>query len=214
MSWVMICFKIQPQVRDFHHMLMLINHIMDSAPQWSTVADEVGLIEVHLGCAFWRLSFFQLHLRFPIHFFLLPIGLRRTSEGPVLEAESNHVEPRLPEPDTVSARNESIESRGIWNRDPSPTLLGGLISDRPFEAKDVDEMDSGSDVADSGNNVTSRESCPIQRNRQLVPSIRCAKDATSSRPLGRDTRYSLLELADLRSVSFCFWTLIAYSLLS
>ncbi|KAL9103266.1 MAG: hypothetical protein Q9163_001688 [Psora crenata] len=34
----------QPQVRDFHHMLMLINDIMDSAPQWSTIADEVGLI--------------------------------------------------------------------------------------------------------------------------------------------------------------------------
>ncbi len=34
----------EPQVRDFHHMLKLINHIMDSAPQWSTIADEVGLI--------------------------------------------------------------------------------------------------------------------------------------------------------------------------
>ena len=34
----------QPQVRHFHHMLTLINHIMDSAPQWSTIADEVGLI--------------------------------------------------------------------------------------------------------------------------------------------------------------------------
>ena len=34
----------KPQVRDFHHMLKLINHIMDSGPQWSTIANEVGLI--------------------------------------------------------------------------------------------------------------------------------------------------------------------------
>ena len=34
----------QPQVRDFHHMLKLINHIMDSAPSWSTIADETGFI--------------------------------------------------------------------------------------------------------------------------------------------------------------------------
>ena len=34
----------KPQVRDFHHMLKLINHIMDSGPQWSTIADKVGLI--------------------------------------------------------------------------------------------------------------------------------------------------------------------------
>ena len=35
---------LEPQVRDFHHMLKLINHLMDSAPQWSIIADEVGLI--------------------------------------------------------------------------------------------------------------------------------------------------------------------------
>ena len=34
----------EPQVRDFNHMLKLINHIMDSAPRWSTIAEEVGLI--------------------------------------------------------------------------------------------------------------------------------------------------------------------------
>ena len=34
----------QPQVREFHHMLKLINHIMDSGPPWSTIADEVGTI--------------------------------------------------------------------------------------------------------------------------------------------------------------------------
>ena len=35
---------LEPQVRNFHHMLVLINHIMDSGPKWSTIADEVGLI--------------------------------------------------------------------------------------------------------------------------------------------------------------------------
>ena len=35
---------LEPQVHDFQHMLKLINHIMDSGPQWSTIADEVGLI--------------------------------------------------------------------------------------------------------------------------------------------------------------------------
>lgn len=35
---------LKPQVRDFHHMLKLLNHIMDSGPQWSTIASEVGQI--------------------------------------------------------------------------------------------------------------------------------------------------------------------------
>ena len=126
-------------------------------------------------------------------------SLRRTSEGPVLEAESSHVEPRLPESDTVSTRNESTRSRSIWNRAQPPTLPGGSISDEPIEAEDADEMDSGSDVAGSGDSVTSHEPCPIQRNRQPVPSIRCAKDAASSRQSGRDTKYSLLQLVDPRS---------------
>ena len=118
-------------------------------------------------------------------------SLRRTLEGPVSEEEPSHVEPRLPVSDTVSARNESFESRGIWNRDPPPTLPGGSIPDGPIEVEDADETDSG-----SGDSVTSREPCPIQRNAQPAPSIRCAKDATSSRVLGRDTRSSLLELVD------------------
>ncbi len=128
-------------------------------------------------------------------------SLRRTSEGPILEAESSHVEPRLPQSDTVSARNESTRSRSIWNRDQPPTLPAGSISDGPIEAEDADEMDSGSDVAGSGDSVTSHEPCPIQRNRQPVPSIRCAKDAASSRQSGYDTKYSLLQLADPRSPS-------------
>ena len=128
-------------------------------------------------------------------------SLKCTSEGPVLEAKPSHVRPRSPELDTVSARNESIESRDIWNRDQSPTLPGGSFSEGSFEAEDADEMDSGSDAADSGDSVTSRESCLIQRNSQLALSIRCAEDATSSRPLGRDSRYSLLELVDPHSHS-------------
>ena len=128
-------------------------------------------------------------------------SFRRTSEGPVLEAESSHVEPRLPESDTVSTRNESTRSRSIWNRAQPPTLLGGFISDGPIEAENVDEMDSGSDVAGLGDSVISREPCPIQRNRQPVPLIRCIKDAASSRQLGYNTNYSLLQLADPRSPS-------------
>ena len=83
----------------------------------------------------------------------------------------------------------------------SAGYVGGSIPDGPIEVEDADETDSGSDVAGSGDSVTSREPCPIQRNAQPVPSIRCAKDVTSSRPLGRDTRSSLLELADPHSPS-------------
>ena len=123
-------------------------------------------------------------------------SLRRTSEGSIIEVESSYVEPRLPESDTVSARNKSTRSRSIWNRDQPPILLAGFISDGPIEAEDADEMDLGLDVAGSGDSVTSREPCLIQRNRQPVPSIRCAKDAVLSRQSGYDTKYSLLQLAD------------------
>ena len=34
----------KPQVRNFDHILRLINHIMDSGPRWSTIADKIGLI--------------------------------------------------------------------------------------------------------------------------------------------------------------------------
>ena len=123
-------------------------------------------------------------------------SLKRTSKGSVLKVEPSHIGPRPPESDTVSARNESIQSREIWNRDQSPTLPGGPISDRPLEAEDAHEMDSGVEGS-----VTSREPCSMPRNLQSVSSIRCAKDATSSRSLKRDTRYSLLELANPRSPS-------------
>ena len=127
-------------------------------------------------------------------------SLKRTLKGPVLEAEPSHVRPQSPELDTTSARNESTQSRGIWNRDQPPTLLG-LIFNGHIEAEDADEMDSGSDVAGSGNSVTSREPCPIQRSPQTVPSICCGKDAISLRQSGRDIKRSLLELADPRSSS-------------
>ena len=35
---------LQPQVRDYQHMLQLVGHIMGSAPKWSLFADQVGLI--------------------------------------------------------------------------------------------------------------------------------------------------------------------------
>ena len=114
-------------------------------------------------------------------------SLKRTSEGPVLEAELSHVRPRPPQLDTISARTQS---RDIWNRDQPPTLPGEPISNGSIEAEDADEMDSGSDIEGSGDSVTSREPCPIQQNLQLVPSIRCAKDATSLRQSGRHQAFS------------------------
>ncbi|KAL8826834.1 MAG: hypothetical protein Q9191_003553 [Dirinaria sp. TL-2023a] len=36
--------EFDPQVRDFRHMLRLLDHIMDSAPKWSQIANKVGLI--------------------------------------------------------------------------------------------------------------------------------------------------------------------------
>lgn len=82
-------------------------------------------------------------------------------EGPILEVELSYVESRLSILDAVSTRNESFESRGIWNRDLSPTLLEGFISDGLIEVKDADETDLGSDVAGLEDSVTSREPCPI-----------------------------------------------------
>ena len=89
-------------------------------------------------------------------------SLKRTSEEPVLEAEPSHVRPRSL--NTISARNESTQSRGICNRDQPPTLPGEPISNKPIEAEDADEINSDSDVADSEDSVTSREPYPIHRN--------------------------------------------------
>ena len=128
-------------------------------------------------------------------------NLKRTSERPVSEIEPSHIEPRLPVSNAFSVRNESFESKGIWNRDPPPTLPRKSIPDGPIEVKNADETDSNSNVTDSEDNVTSREPCPIQRNAQPIPSIRCAKNMTSSHPLKRDSRHSFLELANPHSPS-------------
>ena len=42
----------EPQVRDFHHMLKLINHIMDSGPPWNSIANEVGMIGFPISAIF------------------------------------------------------------------------------------------------------------------------------------------------------------------
>ena len=119
-------------------------------------------------------------------------SLKRTLEGLVPEAQSSHVEPRLRKRDTVSVRNESTPSRGIPSRDQSPILPGGPIFNGSIEAEDTNEMDLDSDVAGSGDSVTSRESCPIQRNLRSVPLSHCAKDATSSRQSGCDIMSSCI----------------------
>ncbi len=154
-------------------------------------------------------------------------SLKRTSEGPVSEAEPSHVRPQSPELDTMSARNESTQSRGIWELDQPPKLPGGLISNGSIgaedtdeidsssdeaedtdesdsssdEVEDADEIDSGSDVAGSWDSVTSREPCPIQQNPQAAPSIRRGKDATSLRQSGLDTERSQLQLGNPHSPS-------------
>ena len=131
--------------------------------------------------------------------------MKRTSEGPVLEAEPSHGRPHPLKLDIISARNESTQSRGIPNRDQTSILPGRPIFNGSIEAENADEMDSGSDVAGSdvagsGGSVTSYEPCPIQRNLQPMPSIHRVKHATSSRQSGRDIKRSLLELADPHSL--------------
>lgn len=128
-------------------------------------------------------------------------SLKRISKGPVLETEPSHVDLRLPESDTVSARNENSQFKGIWDRGQPPTSPGRSISDEPIETEDADETDSGSDITGSGDSVKSREPCPIRRNLQPVPSICCTKDEVSSRQSGRDINRSLSELVGIRSLS-------------
>ena len=130
-------------------------------------------------------------------------SLKRTSEGPVEAAEPNYVGSwsqifrQLPESigsERASALNETTQSREVWIRDQSLALSGGLIINRPMETGDAHEMDSGSDVTDSGNGVTSCELSWTQRESQSVPSIRCANGAASP-------RQSLLESANVVSHS-------------
>ena len=80
------------------------------------------------------------------------------------------------------ARNQRI-------RDRPATSSGGPFADGPMQAEDSHGMDSGSDVAssegsDSEGSDTSREACSMQRKPPPLPSIRCAKDAASSRQSG------------------------------
>ncbi len=82
-------------------------------------------------------------------------SLKRTSEGPVSEAGPSHVRPRSPELNTMSARNESTQSRGIWELDQPPKLPGGLISNGSIEAEDADEIDSSSDEAEDTDEIDS-----------------------------------------------------------
>lgn len=115
---------------------------------------------------------------------------KRTLERPVLEAELSHVGPWSP------TRKESIQPRGIVNRDQQPASSAEPITDGSIQAEVARKTDSGSDGAGSRVSVSSREPRSIGPNPQPVPSIRDAGDATPSRQSGRDIRYSLLELAD------------------
>ena len=136
--------------------------------------------------------------------------MRRTSKESILKAEFSHIESRLSESNTVSTRNESTQSKSIWNRDQSSTLSARFIFDKSIEAKNADKINSDSDITGSENSVTSRESCSITRNSQSMLSIRYAKNTASSRRLERDIKYSLLQLADsisrfVKSVQYEIW---------
>ena len=139
-------------------------------------------------------------------------NLRRTSKGKGLDAELYHTEPQLPPPDIISARNESIQSKGKQPQRHSPErprhqlhpLPGRSIINEPVKAKDAEELDSDSDAASSSDSDTSREPTPIRQwNAPPVPSSRRTKNMASSRPsLGRNDQYSLLDLT-LSSSSSC-----------
>lgn len=88
-------------------------------------------------------------------------SLKHTSKRSVLEVEFSYIESRLSQSDTVLAWNKSTQSRSIWNRDQSLTLLGGSIFDGSIEVEDADEMDLGLDVVGLEDSVTSREPCSI-----------------------------------------------------
>ena len=77
-----------------------------------------------------------------------------------------------------------------------PQLEKVLCSFMSIDAEDVNELDPG-----SGGSVTSRKLSTTQQDSRPVPSIRCAKDTTSSRQSRRNIRHSLLNLADPHSVS-------------
>ena len=131
-------------------------------------------------------------------------SLKRTSEEP------SHVGPPLQESDRVLARNEGTRFRGTANRETPPASPGRPITNGPMQAEDAHGMDPGSVVAGLGGSVTPRAPCSIRRNPQSVPSIRCAKEAASSRQSRPDTGHSLLKPADrhlpsAKSVRYEVW---------
>ncbi|KAL8652820.1 MAG: hypothetical protein Q9210_002457 [Variospora velana] len=142
-------------------------------------------------------------------------SLKHIWEKPVLEAKLSHVGPwsqpsrRLPESpgsDTVSARNESTQPRGIWNRVQQPPSLAEPITDGSIQAEEDRETDSesdgaGSDGAGPSGSVSSCEPRSIERDTQPVLSIQDSGDAAPSHQLGRDIRHSLPEHGDYRSYS-------------
>ncbi len=138
--------------------------------------------------------------------------------------------PESPESDRVSARNESTQSRRILDRNRPVTSSGGPIANRPMQAEGAHDMDSrldrasskgsnsegsdsegsGSEDSDSEGSYTPRKACSMQRKPPPLRSMHIAKDATSSRQSGRDSQYSLCELASphsnpAKSVQYEVW---------
>ena len=118
-------------------------------------------------------------------------SLKRTSEGPVLDAEPSRIRhrrqtfERLPESfgsDAVLVQKESTQSREIWNHDKCPTPSGEPITNGLMQVEDACDIDSGSDIADSGGSDTSYEPCSTQQMPQPVPSIHYVSRSQSDSP--------------------------------
>lgn len=135
-------------------------------------------------------------------------SLKQTSKRPMIAAELGHARSRSQTPGSLPgsiglerASAQTAQSTGIRIRDQQPLApSGGPIIHGSMHAGHPHGLDSGSDVSKSEDSVISREPCSTQRKSQPVPSIRCAKDAASSRQSGRNTTHSL-ELADPHSHS-------------
>ena len=106
-------------------------------------------------------------------------SLKRIVEEPVLDAEPSCIRhrsqtyERLPESvgsDAVLAQKESTRSREIWNHDKPPTPSGNPVTNGLFQVANACNIDSDSDVADSGGSDTSYEPCSTQQMPQPVPS--------------------------------------------
>ncbi|KAL8650293.1 MAG: hypothetical protein Q9210_003912 [Variospora velana] len=128
--------------------------------------------------------------------------LKRAPEGTVLEAEPGYLGPLsqgLPESpglNTVSARNESTQPRGICNLDQRPASSAEPVPDGSIQAEQACETNPGSDGVDSRGSISPREPRSTEQNSQSVPSLRDIGDAAPLPQLGHNIRHSLLELAD------------------